>query len=528
MLTFKEDKKSNKKLIFNQEIDRLPFNVRTQIQNALKSTCSYKFLTNGNGYLSRTKKNFNHTMNAFIQPSKTEAKPKNLIEKLIHFNRKYEENMENFKHLKEENTHFQQKYEISKRKNEEENKKKIRTGLITTSNTFSELISNYNKKGYKIPDLSVKKNLFEPSTLLMEDNKIQDYYKIKSFREKKKIKVEKEKDIFLMQTMLNTCNEKSMSKFKDENIRSTYGRKDTLIRKPKEEIQRELNEMKKENRKLNHENNNIKQLILSNTIGEEDGDLLYYDSKNKFQHRFSSTTRFSGFRRKNKDLLSERGTEESNYLATSSTNVDTANLLSRRTNDSNYNIHLANNTCNININKPQQDPSFSKERKKSVINLKTKSSTRLFQEFQQNKQQNNTIVSNSSFQSFEKTEVVTNLQQSKSKMNLKLQSGKLQKKTSLKSNKSRKNLEILAMHTTQQSTKHLQFDPNLNHNTVSFYSPQEHIINLTKEKRKLRDLEYIYNKINNKDYWNVKEEIIEYFVEYYHKDRNSLEFFKYF
>jgi hypothetical protein len=46
----------------------------------------------------------------------------------------------------------------------------------TFRTTFVDLISNYKKKGYKVKDLSLKNNLFEPSPLLLENDKIVRYF----------------------------------------------------------------------------------------------------------------------------------------------------------------------------------------------------------------------------------------------------------------------------------------------------------------------------------------------------------------
>ena len=52
-----------------------------------------------------------------------------------------------------------------------------------TEEKFHELITQYKQKGYKIPDLSIKRNLFTPNPLLLDKNKLNNYY---SFYKKKK------------------------------------------------------------------------------------------------------------------------------------------------------------------------------------------------------------------------------------------------------------------------------------------------------------------------------------------------------
>ena len=52
-----------------------------------------------------------------------------------------------------------------------------------TEEKFHELITQYKQKGYKIPDLSIKRNLFTPNPLLLDKNKLNNYY---SFYKKRK------------------------------------------------------------------------------------------------------------------------------------------------------------------------------------------------------------------------------------------------------------------------------------------------------------------------------------------------------
>jgi hypothetical protein len=52
-----------------------------------------------------------------------------------------------------------------------------------TEEKFHDLITQYKQRGYKIPDLSIKRNLFTPNPLLLDKNKVNNYY---SFYKKKK------------------------------------------------------------------------------------------------------------------------------------------------------------------------------------------------------------------------------------------------------------------------------------------------------------------------------------------------------
>lgn len=97
------------------------------------------------------------------------------------FNKDFESNMKVYKEISQENDVFAKKYKMAKGKNDL-NKK----DFSSTSNfqkTFADLIANYKEHGYKIPDLSVKKKLFERSPLLIENDKIVRYYLLGDYRD---------------------------------------------------------------------------------------------------------------------------------------------------------------------------------------------------------------------------------------------------------------------------------------------------------------------------------------------------------
>lgn len=158
---------------FIDKLDTMPFNIKTQVTNALKYAVPppMKFFSNGLYktalvYKPPKKEKFNEL---------EEITTNNLVDKVRHFNTQYHENMEEYKELKEENEFFSKSYQITKKQFEESQRN--RKGLMGANLTFSDLITKYKNMNYKIPDLTVKRNLFEPSPLLMEDNKILNYYK---------------------------------------------------------------------------------------------------------------------------------------------------------------------------------------------------------------------------------------------------------------------------------------------------------------------------------------------------------------
>ena len=78
--------------------------------------------------------------------------------------------------LKEETDQFTMfNKKIGKRREELDKKQFYKESNV--EKTFSKLIHHYKERGYTIPDLSTKKNLFEPSPLLLENSKIATKWK---------------------------------------------------------------------------------------------------------------------------------------------------------------------------------------------------------------------------------------------------------------------------------------------------------------------------------------------------------------
>lgn len=85
--------------------------------------------------------------------------------------------MKYYNKLKEENDNFLSKYKQAKVR-VEERRKNSKNKATSFEKTFEDLLSKYKEKGYKITDLSLKNKLFEPSALLLENNKIVSNFKI--------------------------------------------------------------------------------------------------------------------------------------------------------------------------------------------------------------------------------------------------------------------------------------------------------------------------------------------------------------
>jgi hypothetical protein len=86
--------------------------------------------------------------------------------------------MQEYNEIKLENMNFRKKFKQTEKIEEFSNRKNLRNESKTDA-TFRDLIRTYRNKGYKIPDLSTKRNLFNPTPLLLEPHRIEDYYKYK-------------------------------------------------------------------------------------------------------------------------------------------------------------------------------------------------------------------------------------------------------------------------------------------------------------------------------------------------------------
>jgi len=94
--------------------------------------------------------------------------------KIRNFNQEYEETLQNTLEEKREAEQFHKLYGKLKKETEEYLKKK--EGRNYEELAFADLIAHYTKLGYKIPTFKNDKNLFDPSTLLLPNEKIPSYY----------------------------------------------------------------------------------------------------------------------------------------------------------------------------------------------------------------------------------------------------------------------------------------------------------------------------------------------------------------
>lgn len=93
---------------------------------------------------------------------------------------------EDYVEIKEDNEQFLSQFKKFGNIKELLQKSNYNKQFPKVENTFEDLIKSYKSKGYKIPDLSVKHNLFKPSPLLLENKHIEEYYR---YQEAKNINI---------------------------------------------------------------------------------------------------------------------------------------------------------------------------------------------------------------------------------------------------------------------------------------------------------------------------------------------------
>jgi len=153
-----------------------------------------------------------------------------LQEKVKNFDIQYESKIEDYRNLKNENCHFHEKFhkfykngdlvEFEPFKAKNENFDQMQKFL--EKKIFDEIISAYEKKNYKIPDV-IRKNIFEISPMLVDLKRIKTFYKLPERLDDEKFK----KDIKKMIKMNSTINNCGLSNVIDN---TDYNEKDFILK----------------------------------------------------------------------------------------------------------------------------------------------------------------------------------------------------------------------------------------------------------------------------------------------------------
>ena len=141
-----------------------------------------------------------------------------------------------YHNLKEESREFLKSYMLIQKK-KEKLKAEIKDSKLTSP--FLDLINQYTQRGYKIPDLSVKKNLFSPSIILADGDRLKEYFKINklSRKEKKELSYVNKVNTFVNKNQQKLDKIRGKNKEKEEiDDMSTIEVEDTNQRKNSEKL----------------------------------------------------------------------------------------------------------------------------------------------------------------------------------------------------------------------------------------------------------------------------------------------------
>ena len=102
---------------------------------------------------------------------------------ITNYESKKNKNMKIYNDKKEETKQFITSYNLIQKEKEKQNAEIKDQKLVSP---FLDLINRYTQRGYKIPDLSTKKNIFSPSLILSDEAKTKEYFKVNKLSKKEK------------------------------------------------------------------------------------------------------------------------------------------------------------------------------------------------------------------------------------------------------------------------------------------------------------------------------------------------------
>jgi hypothetical protein len=146
----------------------------------------------------------------------------------------------------------------------EDHFKKAIDKATSMEKTFDKLFCQYRARGYKIPDMSTDKNLFQPCPLLLEDSKVHDYYKYQKPED-----LEDPKDQLFLIKLNDLITEKldikeddiSMQKkasIQNRRLTLAFIKRFTIF---KETLREQTTDFKNENERLEKENQQTRNII---------------------------------------------------------------------------------------------------------------------------------------------------------------------------------------------------------------------------------------------------------------------------
>jgi hypothetical protein len=295
-INLKINKEINLNLLIYNNQGKFPTVIKEMLENALRIKQTKPQLVSENYYKSKGNKSGKQKNKNFVYeliPSDNYEKnnkktfslnpEKNLIEimkiekilkdehiplqeKVKNFDIHFETKIEEFRTLKGENCHFNHQFhkfyrngeyvEFEPFKAKNDNVQEIQN--VLGKKIFDQIILAYEKKNYKIPDI-IQKNIFEITPMLVDLNKIKEYYKIPKRLEDAGF-LEDIKRMIAINSSVNSEGRASFKEFID------YCESDFLL-KNNEHKNKEENELKQKNKMENSKNLQLKGYV-QNQAGE--------------------------------------------------------------------------------------------------------------------------------------------------------------------------------------------------------------------------------------------------------------------
>ena len=225
-------------------------------RTSLKSNLTrIKYRKDANNFVSSNEKVYS---NSFVDPM---SATKYYYKTIAAYNAKTKENMKWYHNLKEESREFLKSYMLIQKK-KEKLKAEIKDSKLTSP--FLDLINQYTQRGYKIPDLSVKKNLFSPSIILADGDRLKEYFKINklSRKEKKELSYVNKVNTFVNKNQQKLDKIRGKNKEKEEiDDMSTIEVEDTNQRKNSEKLSIKMHNIKIENEEMEKYNKELEECI---------------------------------------------------------------------------------------------------------------------------------------------------------------------------------------------------------------------------------------------------------------------------
>jgi hypothetical protein len=279
--------------------------------------------------------------------------------------------MKEYSEIKVENDNFNKKLkQTEKLKELKEKRYGSQKNVDDTAETFRDLINKYKDRGYKIPDLSVRHNLFQPSPLLLENHKISDFYKFM-----KKGQDVNDKNVHFLLKINKMLNEKGNDASRnviDQNseFAKKVERRRTLFKLSTHNNLIDVDDgvnhnhnhnYKKENEELEKYNKTMKNIITTNEFGSAFGN----GGKNFILKHLKSSYPEAGS--KSRNISSNIFGQKTSSSAIALENQSTKNKTASKNNVNNFNTQTkikSDMDSNFTLGSPKKNVS-------PIINLKS-------------------------------------------------------------------------------------------------------------------------------------------------------------